>query len=93
MLIPGVLDSTNNFVEHPNSLPRAGTVYGYFRGNRIMAGTDCGFGALRALVRLILKLHGQSWLRFGMAQTALPDMQNINVASQTKFTDIIGHDV
>ena len=45
ILIPGVLDSTTNFVEHPDvvtqRLERFSSVFG---PDRIMAGTDCGFG-------------------------------------------------
>jgi len=45
ILIPGVLDSTTNFVEHPEvvaqRLERFTAVFG---ANRVMAGTDCGFG-------------------------------------------------
>ena len=45
ILIPGVLDSTTNFVEHPEvvaqRLERFTAVFG---ADRVMAGTDCGFG-------------------------------------------------
>lgn len=45
ILVPGVLDSTTNFVEHPElvaqRLERFTSVFGT---ERIMAGTDCGFG-------------------------------------------------
>ena len=45
ILIPGVLDSTTNFVEHPDvvaqRLERFTSVFGT---ERVMAGTDCGFG-------------------------------------------------
>ena len=45
ILIPGVLDSTTNFVEHPDvvaqRLERFTSVFG---PERVMAGTDCGFG-------------------------------------------------
>ena len=45
ILIPGVLDSTTNFVEHPDvvsqRLERFTDVFG---AERVMAGTDCGFG-------------------------------------------------
>ena len=45
MLIPGVLDSTTNFIEHPELVAQRilnfATVAG--RGN-VMAGSDCGFG-------------------------------------------------
>ena len=45
ILIPGVLDSTTNFVEHADvvaqRLVRFTSVFG---PDRVMAGTDCGFG-------------------------------------------------
>ena len=45
ILIPGVLDSTTNFVEHPDvvtqRLERFTSVFG---PDRVMAGADCGFG-------------------------------------------------
>ena len=45
ILIPGVLDSTTNFIEHPDvvaqRLERFTSVFG---PDRVMAGTDCGFG-------------------------------------------------
>ena len=44
-LIPGVIDSTSNFVEHPElvaqRLERFASVVG---AERVVAGTDCGFG-------------------------------------------------
>ena len=45
ILIPGVLDSTTNFVEHPevvaNRICEAVAVVG--DRSRVIAGTDCGF--------------------------------------------------
>jgi 5-methyltetrahydropteroyltriglutamate--homocysteine methyltransferase len=46
LLIPGVLDTTTNFVEHPQVVARrlqeAVAVMG--DRERVIAGTDCGFG-------------------------------------------------
>ena len=46
MLIPGVIDTTTNFVEHPevvaNRICEAIGVVGDY--DRVVAGTDCGFG-------------------------------------------------
>ena len=46
LLIPGVLDTTTNFVEHPQVVARrlqeAVAVVG--DRERVIAGTDCGFG-------------------------------------------------
>lgn len=46
-LIPGVVDSTNNFVEHPDLV--AERLLNYARvvsGERVLAGSDCGFGTI-----------------------------------------------
>jgi 5-methyltetrahydropteroyltriglutamate--homocysteine methyltransferase len=45
ILIPGVLDSTTNFVEHPDLVAERIERYASIVGKeRVMAGTDCGFG-------------------------------------------------
>lgn len=45
ILIPGVLDSTTNFVEHPELVAqRLGRFIEIFGPERVIAGTDCGFG-------------------------------------------------
>jgi 5-methyltetrahydropteroyltriglutamate--homocysteine methyltransferase len=44
-IIPGVLDSTSNIIEHPEVVAQRLTQYASVVGReRIMAGTDCGFG-------------------------------------------------
>jgi 5-methyltetrahydropteroyltriglutamate--homocysteine methyltransferase len=44
-LIPGVIDSTNNFVEHPDLIAERLVNYASLIGpERVMAGSDCGFG-------------------------------------------------
>lgn len=47
-LIPGVIETTNNYVEHPDlvaeRIERAVRAVG--EKERIVAGTDCGFGTL-----------------------------------------------
>ncbi len=44
ILIPGVLDSTTNFVEHPKLVAeRIGRFANIVGRERVMAGTDCGF--------------------------------------------------
>ncbi|MFZ0214430.1 MAG: epoxyalkane--coenzyme M transferase, partial [Candidatus Dormiibacterota bacterium] len=44
-LIPGVVDSTNNYVEHPRVVAQRLVNYGRLVGrDRVMAGSDCGFG-------------------------------------------------
>lgn len=45
ILIPGVLDTTTNFVEHPDLITDRIETYAKIVGKeRVIAGTDCGFG-------------------------------------------------
>lgn len=45
ILIPGVLDSTTNFIEHPELVAQRIIRYADVVGReRVIAGTDCGFG-------------------------------------------------
>ncbi len=45
VLIPGVVDSTSNFVEHPKLIAQRICRYADIVGReRVIAGTDCGFG-------------------------------------------------
>ena len=45
VLIPGVLDSTTNFIEHPRLVAqRIGRFADIVGKERVIAGTDCGFG-------------------------------------------------
>ena len=45
ILCPGVLDSTTNFIEHPRLVAQRLLQYAAIVGrDRVMAGTDCGFG-------------------------------------------------
>ena len=46
LLMPGVLDTTTNFVEHPELVARRleETVSVVGDRERVIAGTDCGFG-------------------------------------------------
>jgi 5-methyltetrahydropteroyltriglutamate--homocysteine methyltransferase len=45
ILIPGVIDSTNNFVEHPRLVAQRLLRYARFLDReRLIAGIDCGFG-------------------------------------------------
>jgi 5-methyltetrahydropteroyltriglutamate--homocysteine methyltransferase len=44
LLIPGVIDSTTNFIEHPRVVARRIEEFvDLFGADRVMAGTDCGF--------------------------------------------------
>ena len=45
VLVPGVIDSTTNFVEHPELVAeRVGRFVDLVGADRVVAGTDCGFG-------------------------------------------------
>jgi 5-methyltetrahydropteroyltriglutamate--homocysteine methyltransferase len=45
VLIPGVIDSTTNFIEHPDLVAeRIARYVGLVGAERVIAGTDCGFG-------------------------------------------------
>lgn len=45
VLVPGVVDTTTNFVEHPKLIAeRLGRFVDIVGMNRVMAGSDCGFG-------------------------------------------------
>ena len=45
ILAPGVLDSVNNFIEHPRLVAQRLLTYAKIVGrDRVMAATDCGFG-------------------------------------------------
>lgn len=45
MLVPGVIDSTTNFVEHPKVVAERIEKFVNIVGReRVIAGTDCGFG-------------------------------------------------
>ncbi len=43
--VPGVIDSVTNFIEHPRLVAQRIELYASIVGKeRVMAGTDCGFG-------------------------------------------------
>jgi len=45
VLVPGVIDTTTNFVEHPRLVAeRIGRFVAFMGRDRVIAGTDCGFG-------------------------------------------------
>jgi 5-methyltetrahydropteroyltriglutamate--homocysteine methyltransferase len=50
VLIPGVIDSTSNFIEHPELIAQRIVRYATVVGReRVIAGSDCGFGTFAAL--------------------------------------------
>jgi 5-methyltetrahydropteroyltriglutamate--homocysteine methyltransferase len=51
MLIPGVLDSTTNYIEHPELVAQRITRYAGVAGREnVIAGSDCGFATFAAFV-------------------------------------------
>ena len=49
VLLPGVIDSTTNFVEHPRLVAQRICLYADIVGReRVIAGTDCGFATFAA---------------------------------------------
>ena len=45
VLVPGVVDTTTNFVEHPDLVTqRIDRFVDIFGADRVIAGSDCGFG-------------------------------------------------
>jgi 5-methyltetrahydropteroyltriglutamate--homocysteine methyltransferase len=55
VLIPGVIDSTTNFVEHPELVAQRIVQYADLVGREnVIAGTDCGFGTA---ARLVYRVH------------------------------------
>ncbi|MDE3077246.1 MAG: cobalamin-independent methionine synthase II family protein, partial [Chloroflexota bacterium] len=62
MLIPGVIDSTTNFVEHPELVAQRILNYAKLVGREnVMAGTDCGFGTFVGLYTVEPKV---TWRKF-----------------------------
>jgi 5-methyltetrahydropteroyltriglutamate--homocysteine methyltransferase len=54
VIIPGVLDSTTNFIEHPELVAQRLVRYAEIVGReRVMAGTDCGFATFARSVNQV----------------------------------------
>jgi 5-methyltetrahydropteroyltriglutamate--homocysteine methyltransferase len=57
IIIPGVLDSTTNYVEHPELIAQRITRYAGLVGREnVMAGSDCGFATFSASVKVDPKI-------------------------------------
>ena len=57
VLVPGVVDTTTNFVEHPELVAeRIARFVGIVGAERVIAGSDCGLAPSPGLARLIRKL-------------------------------------
>lgn len=53
VLIPGVIDSVTNFVEHPELVAqRIGNLAGVVGRENVIAGADCGFGTIAGVSRV-----------------------------------------
>ncbi|MCL2393611.1 MAG: cobalamin-independent methionine synthase II family protein [Acidimicrobiaceae bacterium] len=68
-LVPGVIDSVTNFVEHPDLVAqRLGNYASVVGAERVMAGTDCGFGTFAGSSRVAPSV---AWAKLGaMAEGA-----------------------
>jgi len=68
-VIPGVLDSTSNIVEHPEVIAQRLTQYADVVGKEnVMAGTDCGFGTVAGMENVVASV---TWAKFrAMAEGA-----------------------
>ena len=56
-IIPGVIDSTSNFVEHPELVAdRIGQYAGAVGRGNVIAGVDCGFGTFAGRVQVDTKI-------------------------------------
>jgi len=54
VIIPGVLDSTTNFIEHPELVAQRLVRYAEVVGReRVIAGTDCGFATFARSVNIV----------------------------------------
>jgi 5-methyltetrahydropteroyltriglutamate--homocysteine methyltransferase len=57
IIIPGVIDSTSNFVEHPELVADRITQYARIVGKEnVIAGVDCGFGTFAGRVQVDTKI-------------------------------------
>ena len=53
-LVPGVIDTTTNFVEHPDLVAQRLLRYAQVVGReRVVAGTDCGFGTFAGMSSVV----------------------------------------
>ncbi len=53
MLVPGLLTSTSNYVEHPELIAQRICQFADMVGReRVLAGTDCGFGTFAGIGKM-----------------------------------------
>ncbi|HLF77063.1 MAG TPA: hypothetical protein VJB57_06180, partial [Dehalococcoidia bacterium] len=63
IVVPGVVDSTTNFIEHPELVAQRILNYASVVGReRVIAGTDCGFGTFAASNTVDPKI---AWAKLG----------------------------
>ena len=63
VIIPGVLDTTTNFIEHPELVAQRITRYAELVGREsVIAGADCGFGTFMQGVRVDPRI---AWAKLG----------------------------
>jgi len=69
VLIPGVIDSTTNYIEHPEVVAQRLVNYARLVGQeRVMAGSDCGFSTFAGVSTVD---HRITWAKFqSMAEGA-----------------------
>lgn len=69
ILVPGVIDSTDNFVEHPRLVAQRLKQYAGIVGReRVIAGSDCGFSTVAGMIRVYPSV---TWAKFrAMAEGA-----------------------
>ncbi len=69
LLIPGVIDSTNNYIEHPELIAQRLTRYARLVGQEnVMAGSDCGFETSAGVSAVVPTI---TWAKFeAMAEGA-----------------------
>jgi 5-methyltetrahydropteroyltriglutamate--homocysteine methyltransferase len=57
VLVPGVIDSTSNIIEHPEAVAERIVRYSQILGpQRVIAGVDCGFGTVGAVAQVDPKI-------------------------------------
>jgi len=71
VLVPGVIDTTTNFVEHPRLVAqRIERFAGLVGKERVVAGTDCGFGTFAGVGSVFADV---AWLKARVPRGRRPD--------------------
>ena len=71
ILIPGVLDTTANYIEYPALVAeRLGNFVDIVGADRVIAGTDCGFGTWAGFGLSTRRFAGPSWPRWPRARSS-----------------------